>query len=176
MVAVSGGATPKVLHRERVELCPRHVERFVYHDIDHRGFALPEATAYVAKSENAIEAETSRVVKRVTGALGPNMVALVAEPRPLPELERILTAHPLWHAAEGELYRNALALAAAAHGLETIEVPPKRVRADAARVLSLDERAQDAMLAALGKALGPPWQRDHREATLAALIALASRS
>jgi hypothetical protein len=175
VVAVSGGASPRVLHRARVDLCPDGVERFVYHDIDHRGLKQRAATTYVAKSETAINEEAGRVMQRIAAELAPRAVAIVAEVRPLPALEKILTAHPLWHAAEGELYRNALALAAEEQGLKVVETPPKRLRADATRALKLDEAAQDALLDGFKKELGPPWQKDHREATLAALVALSAR-
>jgi hypothetical protein len=41
----------------------------------------------------------------------------------------------------------------------------------ASRVLGV---ALEPSLAALGKAMGPPWQKDHKEATAAALVALAA--
>jgi hypothetical protein len=175
-IVASGGSSPQVLHRERVSLCPDGTERFVYHDIDYRGLKLRAATTHIAKSETAINAEAGRVVHRIAAEFAPKVVAIVAEVRPLPGLEKILTAHPLWHAAEGELYRNALALAADEQGLKVVEAPPKRLRADATRALKLDEAAQDTMLDAFKKQLGAPWQKDHREATLAALVALSSRS
>ena len=39
---------------------------------------------------------------------------LFGQPKPLPPLERILSSHPLLHAAEGQMSREALAAAAEA--------------------------------------------------------------
>jgi hypothetical protein len=41
--------------------------------------------------------------------------------------------------------------------------------ADASRLLGVD---LEPSLATLGKSIGPPWQKDHKEATAAALVAL----
>jgi hypothetical protein len=102
-------------------------------------------------------------------------VALVAESRPRADLAHILDSHPALHSAEGEVYRNALALAARSHGLKTLEVPPKRLRSDAARA--------GARRRLSGGAAADDWQgdrlaaaEDHKDATLAGLIALAGRS
>ena len=174
VVAVSAGASPTVLHRERVELCPPTLPRQVYHDVGERALSLTAAAARIEKVEAAVTAAALAVVRHAADTFVARSVGRVAEPRELPELPAILASHPLWHAAEGELYRNALAVAASELGLSSIDVPPKTVRAEAARALSLAESDVDAMLAAIGKELGPPWQKDYKDATLAALIALSA--
>ena len=81
---------------------------------------------------------------------------------------RIIAVHALMHGAEGQLYRDALLDAAAAHGLPAYEVPrgpaEKRLAGDLA-----------AAVARIGTAAGRPWRKEQKLATVAALIA-ASRN
>jgi len=106
---------------------------------------------------------------RIVGA-----AVLLASGRPQPALEKILSAHPLIHTAEGEFFRQTAAKAF--HGLQ-IPVTSIRVR-------ELDERAKaafgnrasrvQATIANLGTCVGPPWTRDHKTAALAAALILAA--
>jgi hypothetical protein len=52
--------------------------------------------------------------------------AIFGQPRPLPPLDRILTSHPLLHAAEGQLSREALAAAAEFQDLTVQHVQPEQ--------------------------------------------------
>jgi hypothetical protein len=100
----------------------------------------------VAQAEDLIR----RWLEQATaGALeGLRQVAEIGQPRPLPPLERILSSHPLLHAAEGQLSREAAASAAEAHGLGVFHVPPEE-GADAAITV---------IVAEIGRAAGPPWR------------------
>ena len=89
-------------------------------------------------------------------------------------LERILASHALLHAAEGVLYREAVQDACAAVGVATTFVAPKTVVVEAEEALGWTAHHAAAWLATTGKALGPPWTKDHKDATLAAAIVLAS--
>jgi hypothetical protein len=87
-------------------------------------------------------------------------VGVVGKVRNIPdELERILAAHALLHAAEGALYEEALVEAAERAGLTATLVEEGTIRIPA----SLD---------AARKTLGAPWQKDHKLAAAAALVAL----
>ena len=59
-------------------------------------------------------------------------VALVAEPRDLPALGRILASHALVHSAEGELYREVMAEAAEAEGVPLFHFPSSELTGQAA--------------------------------------------
>ena len=63
------------------------------------------------------------------------------------------------HAAEGALYELAVLDAAAAAGLPVLVVDP--------RTLAPSDEVE-----ALGRLIGPPWQKDHKLAAMAALVAL----
>jgi hypothetical protein len=84
----------------------------------------------------------------------------------------ILAVHVRMHKAEGELFRNALVEGARACGFELITLPEKAAFDDAARRLGFTSTGLDARIAALGKAAGPPWGQDQKEAAAAALVAL----
>jgi hypothetical protein len=89
-------------------------------------------------------------------------------------LTRILAAHGTLHAAEGELYRDALADAAAALGLAVALVPPRDAAAAGRRLFRCGDAELRTRLTDLGKPLGPPWTRDQKDAVIAALLAAGS--
>jgi phosphoserine phosphatase len=91
-------------------------------------------------------------------------------------LETILASHALLHAAEGDLYREALAEAAASSGLAVAGFPPKELYSEAAAQFGVTEAVMRELLARTGKAIGSPWRADHKEAALAALLALGANS
>jgi hypothetical protein len=83
-----------------------------------------------------------------------------------PTLDRILASHAALHTAEGELFRDVLATVAGEHGIAVRRIPAKKLRAEADLALGDGE----AWAKALGKGLGPPWSKDHRDAALAARL------
>ena len=90
-------------------------------------------------------------------------------------LETILASHALIHAAEGEMFRKAIIDACAAKDLAIINFPGTTLNDDGAALLGLTAAKLRDRLAAFGKALGPPWGQDQKEATLVAWLALAQR-
>jgi hypothetical protein len=92
---------------------------------------------------------------------------------PLPHsLDAILRSHTLLHAAEGELFREALAEGAARCGVAVVRIPRREIAGLAARELDMDLGELEGRLVAMGKALGPPWTADHRLAAAAAIYVL----
>jgi len=99
---------------------------------------------------------------------------LLTAGRPLPPLSKILAAHALIHAAEGEFFREAFSKAC--EGLE-LSVTGFRER-------SLDECFQTTFgkaatrmsqqISIFGRSLGPPWTKDQKMAAMAALVVLAN--
>jgi hypothetical protein len=100
---------------------------------------------------------------------------LLASGRSLPPLEKILAAHPLIHTAEGEFFRHTV----------TQACEELQISVTAIKQRDLDERAKAAFgkvasevqgsIEGLGKTIGPPWTKDHKTATLAAALILASQ-
>lgn len=90
-------------------------------------------------------------------------------------VEEILAVHFRMHQAEGELFRDVLVRAARACRLELLEIPEKRLAAEAERALRIPAARLAKEVSALGKSVGPPWGKDQKDAALAALVALRSR-
>jgi hypothetical protein len=97
--------------------------------------------------------------------LGRDVVAcaLVAKRGAIPALEQVLASHPRIHTAEGLFYRDALLDAARACRIAASVMAPD----------SFDPN--DSRLVAVGRAVGKPWNRDWKLASLAAWSALAAR-
>jgi hypothetical protein len=85
----------------------------------------------------------------------------------------ILAVHIRMHKVEGEMFRGILVDAAEACGLRVTTLPSKAPLDAAAKVLRKPRARLDAQLAALGKAVGPPWGGHEKEAAAAALAVLA---
>jgi hypothetical protein len=97
---------------------------------------------------------------------------LAGDAMPAWSVEEILAVHFRMHKAEGFLFKNALVLASQSCGLKTLVVPEKSAAAEAVRVLGTPEPILLDTIAALGKSAGPPWGKDQKTASLAAMIAL----
>jgi hypothetical protein len=88
------------------------------------------------------------------------------------DLARIGNYHIRAHAAEGILFRRVLELAAEAHGLRTGQFPDRELETTAASALRLSPSAIKQALQDLGRATGPPWRTDEKQAALAAWMML----
>jgi hypothetical protein len=169
------GGGPVVVDRRRVELV-EGPGRFVYHLAAER--PLAEAGELAARSQAAAgQAATGAVgeVVRAAATAGHQLVqAAVVGPaaQGVPTVAEALRTHAGMHAAEGRLYRGAVHDACRAAGLGVDRVPARDLLDQAA--LALDRLPEDvtALLAALGKELGPPWRREHKDAALAAWLSL----
>jgi len=100
---------------------------------------------------------------------------LLGSGRPLPPLGKILASHPLLHTAEGELFREALRAAGRECGLPLTEAIERELFTRAAGDLGLPATQLERHVAAMGKAIGPPWRQDQKFAAVAAWLALGRR-
>jgi len=178
VVAVGGDPTaPEILLRERIQLVGDHLPRMAYHAALERD--LDDGAALIAEVERVAEQGAVDALDSITERLrgdGHQVtgVAIAAGTSDVPtELEDILRSHRMVHAAEGELYREVMSTAAEKAGLPVTRYANKHAISEAAAALHVDSEALSQRLAAVGKPLGPPWQKDHREATAAALLVLA---
>jgi hypothetical protein len=101
---------------------------------------------------------------------------LVGATMPDWSVDEILAVHFRMHKAEGFLFRDVLARAAKKCELRLVEVPEKFLTERAEAVLATPLKNLLTKIAALGKSVGPPWGKDQKDATLAAMIALRARS
>jgi hypothetical protein len=90
----------------------------------------------------------------------------------MPPLEKVLTAHPLLHTAEGVMFRQVLAMAAEACGMAVVHVAEKSLEARAAKELGLPADELLSRLTGMGRGLGSPWTLDQKYAAAAAWLAL----
>jgi hypothetical protein len=161
MVAVAGGLP---VLRRRIEMVTGTGMRArqPYHAAE--GMRIAEAQAFLDRTEAAAVEMAAAAIRDTIHELESaghhvrRAVVLLGSGKPLPELAKILSAHPLIHTAEGVFYRNVLQTACARCGLSTIGLKEREVPADFL-----------AKTAAMGKLLGPPWTQDEKLATSAAL-------
>lgn len=172
VVAVSGEpASPVIVHRETVTLLDDPSLQEPYHAAVGRPH--DEALALFRSVEEAAASAAASATSGLVATVGPvTAVGVVGGGRRLPELSRILASHALLHAAERDLYEQAVIEGATRTGLPVTTVPATGKLMDhAQQVLGVELKRT---LSALGKTVGSPWQKDHREATVAALLALGS--
>jgi hypothetical protein len=98
---------------------------------------------------------------------------LLSSARPLPDLEEILSSHPLIHTAEGEFFRQAFHTA-----FERLKIPVTGIRArdlDDCALKAFGKAAPEIhkRIDGMGRSLGAPWTKDQKTAALAAAIVLA---
>ena len=170
VVAVRGSAgAPELVHRGRVTF----IEDESRQEPFHAATAVPidEAPALIESVEQTAVSAAAATIDELGSSIGPiAAVGVVGGDRRLPDLPRILSKHALLHAAERDLYERAIVRGAAEAGVPASTIPAtKSLLHDASELLAVD---LVVTLAALGKSVGPPWQKDHREATVAALVAL----
>jgi hypothetical protein len=179
VVVAVGGSTgaPSILAKGAFQVAATFEEGAVF----HMGQEMPleEARAFIRDSEARFTARARAELTAFAAKLGDGVgivaAAMVAPAaKVLPPIEAIVKAHPLVHAAEGELYRRVFGEAAAA----ALGAAPERVPADAltrraASATGLTPAKLAAHLAAIGKASGKPWAADQKQAALAAWLVLA---
>jgi hypothetical protein len=168
------GGRLQVHDRRRVELVSPDLPLQAYHAAaDLPADAGVDVVAAVDRSiaEHARQALTA-IRADVGDGLSLVAVGIVGRAREIPDVATVLSSHALMHASEGEQYRRGLAEAAEQLGLPVRRADPARLVDDVADAIGwpparlADEHAQ------VRSTLGPPWQKDHKEATAAALLAL----
>jgi hypothetical protein len=179
VVAEDGRSSPVVVGRSRIEMVDPKSPQCVqpYHAAE--GLPLPRAEALVEGCTAVARRFALSSFENAVGALkdaGHTLVGcglLLSAARPASSLAAILASHALIHAAEGDLFRDALARAAEACRLPLTRVREKELLAEAGRALRLGEEALRARLNAMGKEIGPPWRQDEKLAALVAWLCLS---
>jgi hypothetical protein len=165
----------QVYDRRRVELVAPDLPRQAYHAV--ADLPIEEARRIVARVDASILARSVDALSVIGEALGDHTVAavgMVGPPRDIPDVETVLASHALMHASEGEQYRRAIAQAAAQLGLPVRRTDPRHLTSLVADTLSWSPDRLAAEQTQIRTTLGPPWQRDHKQATTSALLALVA--
>jgi hypothetical protein len=173
-VVLAGTAErPRVVFRSRIELL-EGTDRFVFHRAAELDLAAAERLV-----QHAEEVSRRKAREGLRALLDPAQVRLVAagivggNARVPSDLAAVLRSHALVHAAEGELFRGALAFASEEAGLKVTAVPSQKLHARAAAALGLPEADLAARIADLRRGLGPPWGKDQKDGAAVAWLALA---
>ena len=166
----------RVYDRRRVELISPDLPRQAY----HAAADLPagEGRALVAIvdrsiAEHALDA-LSAIQTSVSEYSSLAAVGLVGHEREIPEMTAVLASHSLMHASEGEQYRRGLSKVAVELHLPVYRMGAERLGPDIAGLVGWSSARLADEHAQVRAAIGPPWQKDHKDASAAALIALRS--
>jgi hypothetical protein len=150
--------------------------RFVYHAAQKLGPAAAERLVQESVQESLANAKAAleRAVAEIE-TLRYSVVAggiIVGSQPPPRSLDSILKSHSFIHAAEGELFRSAIRSAGKALRIPVTEVKSKELPERAAAILGIPPADVEGYLATIARAAGRPWAKDHKDACLAASIAL----
>ena len=184
LVAVEGPVSlvsPTILDRRRVEMMKGgdpEAPAFVYHAAAK--LPLKSAEQLVQGSAELARSRARDALATSIGELrgrGYEVVAsgVIAANQPLASssLQSILAAHPLIHAAEGELFRQAVIGASEVLKVRVTSVPARELYTRASKLVGDSVELIRRRLAEAGQRLGKPWAQDQKEAFLVALLALA---
>lgn len=166
----------QVLERSRVELFEEEWAKQPYHAAER--LKLSEASKVVKRGIDAAKRIALREMRsalkrtRESGFEVRDCGLLVGNPMPDWSVAEILAVHFRMHKAEGVLFRDVLAKAADGCDLKVVAIPEKSLLEHAETTLKTSASSLSRQVAALGRSVGPPWSKDQKEATLAAMIAL----
>ena len=166
----------EILSRRHVVLVDAGLASAPYH---HEGLKLPIAKVapLVAKTAASTAARCREELEWQIKHYRAEGVAIQASPyAALPEtLAEVLESYSLTCAADGMMYREAIADAAVALGLKVDRYPRKSDRlAAAAEALGMKKTEVGILVRAFGSQIGTPWRKEHQEAAASALALLGS--
>lgn len=169
LVAIGvAGDEVQLIDRRRIELVDAEWAKQPYHAAEDlpadearrlvkRGIETAHRVA--TKEMRAFVERSAKAGHKIAGC-----AVLVGAPMPEWTTAQILAVHFRMHKAEGVLFPEALIAAAKSCGLRVFPIPEKELPSLAGE--------SAPTIAALGKSAGPPWGKDQKSATLAAMIAL----
>ena len=168
-VLVTVGRDGTLLDRRRVELVDEGLPKIPHHSECQR-LPLDEAVAMVERvrvsaEKNAVLAfdGVAMAVPKIVG------VALRKCPELPPTIEERIQNYWAQNNADWVMYRKALAAAAEARGWAVQWYDAKKVLGEASQALGVENL--DAHFLRVRKAVGPPWNHDHKLAMAAGIAA-----
>ncbi len=157
-----------LLDRRRVELVDDDLPALPHH---HQGQGLPldEAVALVERVRASAHRHAVLALDAVTMAVSPILgLALRNRPELPPTIAERIKDYRARNVADWVMYRNALAAAAAARGWPVHWYDAKKVFGAASQALRVENF--DAHFRGVRRAVGPPWNKDHKLAMAAAIV------
>lgn len=184
------GANPEVLLRERVSVVEPHMAGETstrgirgssqpYHHVE--GWKIPAAEKYLAECLAIGVRMATAALRRMAGELRERgysvagCAVLAGSGRAMPELAKILAAHPLIHTAEGIFFRRVFQDACEGLGWRVTAVREKELDAEAKRALGAGAAKAKRAIAGMGKIMGAPWTADQKMASLAAWMVIVGK-
>lgn len=172
-VFVTAAPDGTLLDRRRVELVDDTLPSLPHH---HEGQLLPmeQAVALVERVQASAEMHAVRALDAVASAVPQAFgISLRTCPQLPAKIAERITNYPARNVADWVMYRKALAAAAQAREWPVYWYDVKKVLASASEALHVD--SFEAYFVQMRKAVGPPWNTDHKLA-MAAAISAASTS
>jgi hypothetical protein len=166
LVTVASDGT--LLDRRRAELVDDDLPAIPHH---HESQMLPmdEAVALVERVRVSAERHAVLALNAVAMAVRPILgVALRNCPQLPPTIAERIKDYRARNVADWVMYRKALASAAEARGWPVHWYDAKEVSAAAGKALGVENF--DAYFLHMRKAIGPPWNQDHKLAMAAAIV------
>jgi hypothetical protein len=162
----------RVGDRRRVELVGEGLPKIPHHS-EGQGLPLDEAVALVERVRVSAEKHAVLALDAVATAVPRILGVALRECPQLPATiaERIKD-YRAQNVADWVMYRKALALAAEARGWPVHWYDAKSVADAASRALRV--KSFDAHFLQMRKAVGPPWNNDHKLAMAAAIVAASA--
>jgi len=172
---------PVVIDRRRVELIEPGLPNQPYH---HETLEMDAARAeeLVRKVRESALRCAERGLAQLRSSLGAEreIVAIAMREGVLPRMPgSVAEAHasyPVLVRADAMLYHDALSKAASALPIDVEFILRGEEHRRAAEALSTSAQRLDRWLVGLRDSLGPPWQKDHRDATARAIAALGKHA
>jgi hypothetical protein len=167
LVTVAGDGT--LLDRRRVELVDDSLPALPHHH-QAQGLPLDQAVALVERVRASAERHAVLALDAVTTSVHRILgVALRNYQQLPPTIAERIKDYRARNVADWVMYRKALAGAAAARGWPVHFYDTKKVLGAASRALRVEDF--DAHFLHMRKAVGPPWNNDHKLAMAAAIVA-----
>ena len=161
-----------LLDRRRVELVGEGLPKIPHHS-ECQGLPLDEAVALVERVRVSAEKHAVLALDAVTMA-APRIlgVALRKCPQLPPTIAERIKDYRAQNVADWVMYREALASAAEARLWSVHWYDAKSVSGAASRALRV--KSFDAHFLQMRKAVGPPWNNDHKIGMAAAIVAASA--
>ena len=168
----------RVIARERIEIVDEKSggKRQPYHFA--RAMRLGAAEKYLGKCAE----DSQRLAEAAIGGISASLrergfrvarcAVLTGAGRELPELSKILAAHPLVHTAEGEFFREAICAACQRMKIAVSRVRERELEKTAKEMLGKAALSAKKQIVDEGKTIGSPWTQEHKNAALAAWMIL----
>lgn len=157
-----------LLDRRRVELVDKGLPKLPHHS-EGQGLPLDEAVELVERVRVSAEKHAVLALDAVAMAMPRILGVALRKCQPLPSTvaERIKD-YRAQNVADWVMYRKTLASAAEARGWPVHWYDAKKVLDAASQALRVENL--DAHFLGVRKAVGPPWDKDHKLAMAAAIV------